>query len=98
LREGLEDSLDVDARWDTSRAYEAGVLFVYLYRRKEQWRAPGSSKTFGSWKKTGGNVVEAVIRSLRKKPGSHNSSIETIIGSGYIAIVVVGDLLIRGIH
>ena len=35
--EGRVRRLDrLDARWDTGRAYEAGVLFVYINRRKEQ--------------------------------------------------------------
>jgi DNA-binding response OmpR family regulator len=35
------------------------------------------------WKQTGSNVIEAVIRSLRKKLGDRASAIETIRGSGY---------------
>ena len=59
-------------------------VFVYLYRRKGRavTRASLVEDVWG-WKQTGSNVVEAVVRSLRKKLGSRKSSIETIRGSGY---------------
>jgi hypothetical protein len=59
-------------------------VFVYLYRRKGRTvtRASLVENVWG-WKQTGSNVVEAVVRSLRKKLGSRKSAIETIRGSGY---------------
>jgi len=35
------------------------------------------------WKHTSSNVVEAVVRTLRKKLGDKSSLIDTIRGSGY---------------
>ena len=59
-------------------------LFVYLYQRKGKavTRAALIEDVWG-WKQTGSNVIEAVVRSLRKKLGARASSIETIRGSGY---------------
>ena len=59
-------------------------LFVYLYQRKGKavTRAALIEDVWG-WKQTGSNVIEAVVRSLRKKLGAKASAIETIRGSGY---------------
>jgi hypothetical protein len=59
-------------------------LFVYLYQRKGKavTRASLIEDVWG-WKQTGSNVIEAVIRSLRKKLGTRAAAIETIRGSGY---------------
>src|SRR5215471_8006652 len=59
-------------------------LFVYLYQRKGKavTRASLIEDVWG-WKQTGSNVIEAVVRSLRKKLGTRAASIETIRGSGY---------------
>ena len=59
-------------------------VFLYLYRRKGKavTRAALIEDVWGM-KQTGSNVVEAVVRSLRKKLGSAASPIETIRGSGY---------------
>jgi len=59
-------------------------LFVYLYQRKGKavTRAALIEDVWG-WKQTGSNVIEAVVRSLRKKLGARASAIETIRGSGY---------------
>jgi DNA-binding response OmpR family regulator len=59
-------------------------LFHYLYERKGRvvTRASLGEGVWG-WKQTGSNVVEAVVRSLRKKLGSRKAAIETIRGSGY---------------
>jgi len=59
-------------------------VFVYLYQRKGKavTRASLIEDVWG-WKQTGSNVIEAVVRSLRKKLGTRAASIETIRGSGY---------------
>ena len=59
-------------------------VFLYLYQRKSKavTRASLIEDVWG-WKQTGSNVIEAVIRSLRKKLGDRASAIETIRGSGY---------------
>ncbi|HVG17694.1 MAG TPA: winged helix-turn-helix domain-containing protein [Blastocatellia bacterium] len=59
-------------------------VFLYLYQRKGQavTRASLIEDVWG-YKHTGSNVVEAVVRSLRKRLGSKASAIETIRGSGY---------------
>jgi hypothetical protein len=59
-------------------------VFQYLYQRDGQavTRASLIEDVWG-FKHTGSNVVEAVVRSLRKKLGSRASTIETIRGSGY---------------
>ncbi|HSB08285.1 MAG TPA: winged helix-turn-helix domain-containing protein [Blastocatellia bacterium] len=59
-------------------------VFLYLYQRKGKavTRASLIEDVWG-WKQTGSNVIEAVVRSLRKKLGSRASAIETIRGSGY---------------
>jgi hypothetical protein len=59
-------------------------LFVYLYQRKGKavTRAALIEDVWG-WKQTGSNVIEAVVRSLRKKLGTRAAVIETIRGSGY---------------
>ena len=59
-------------------------VFLYLYRHqgKAVTRASLIEDVWG-WKQTGSNVIEAVIRSLRKKLGDRASAIETIRGSGY---------------
>jgi hypothetical protein len=59
-------------------------VFQYLYQRKGVGvsRASLIEDVWG-WKHTGSNVVEAVVRSLRKKLGDRSSSIETIRGLGY---------------
>jgi DNA-binding response OmpR family regulator len=59
-------------------------VFRYLYQRrgKAVTRASLIEDVWG-WKQTGSNVIEAVIRSLRKKLGANESAIETIRGSGY---------------
>jgi len=59
-------------------------LFVYLYQRKGKavTRASLIEDVWG-WKQTGSNVIEAVVRSLRKKLGTRAAVIETIRGSGY---------------
>jgi len=59
-------------------------LFLYLYRRKGRvvTRAALIEEVWGQ-KQSGSNVVEAVVRSLRKKLGIGASAIETIRGSGY---------------
>ena len=59
-------------------------LFFYLYQRKGKavTRAALIEDVWG-WKQTGSNVIEAVVRSLRKKLGARASAIETIRGSGY---------------
>ena len=59
-------------------------LFVYLYQRKGKavTRAALIEDVWG-WKQTGSNVIEAVVRSLRKKLGTRATAIETIRGSGY---------------
>ena len=59
-------------------------VFQYLYHRKGVGisRASLVEDVWG-WKHTGSNVVEAVVRSLRKKLGDRSSLIETIRGVGY---------------
>jgi len=59
-------------------------VFLYLYQRQGQavTRASLIEDVWG-FKHTGSNVVEAVVRSLRKRLGSSASVIETIRGSGY---------------
>jgi len=59
-------------------------VFRYLYQRKGKavTRVSLIEDVWG-WKQTGSNVIEAVIRSLRKKLGDRASAIETIRGSGY---------------
>ncbi len=59
-------------------------VFQYLYHRKGTGvlRASLVEDVWG-WKHTGSNVVEAVVRSLRKKLGDRSSLIETIRGLGY---------------
>ena len=59
-------------------------VFAYLYQREGSGvsRAALVEDVWG-WKHTGSNVVEAVIRSLRKKLGERAESIETIRGLGY---------------
>lgn len=59
-------------------------VFLYLYQRKGKavTRASLIEDVWG-WKQTGSNVIEAVIRSVRKKLGDRSSAIETIRGSGY---------------
>lgn len=59
-------------------------VFLYLYQRNGQavTRASLIEDVWG-FKHTGSNVVEAAVRSLRKKLGSRASAIETIRGSGY---------------
>ena len=59
-------------------------VFAYLYQRKGTGvsRASLVEDVWG-WKHTGSNVVEAVVRSLRKKLGDKSDSIETIRGLGY---------------
>lgn len=59
-------------------------VFQYLYERKGTAvsRASLVEDVWG-WKHTGSNVIEAVMRTLRKKLGERSSSIETIRGLGY---------------
>jgi len=59
-------------------------LFQYLYDRKGMVvsRASLVEDVWG-WKHTGSNVVEAVVRTLRKKLDNRSSAIETIRGTGY---------------
>jgi len=59
-------------------------VFQYLYHRKgiAVSRASLVEDVWG-WKHTGSNVIEAVIRTLRKKLGDKSESIETIRGLGY---------------
>jgi DNA-binding response OmpR family regulator len=59
-------------------------VLQYLYHRKGVGvsRALLVEDVWG-WKHTGSNVVEAVVRSLRKKLGNKSSLIETIRGLGY---------------
>jgi len=59
-------------------------VFQYLYHHKGVGvsRASLIQDVWG-WKQTGSNVVEAVVRSLRKKLGDRSSLIETIRGRGY---------------
>ena len=59
-------------------------VFQYLHQRKGVGvsRASLIEDVWG-WKHTGSNVVEAVVRSLRKKLGDRSSMIETIRGLGY---------------
>ena len=59
-------------------------VFQYLYQRKGTAvsRASLVEDVWG-WKHTGSNVIEAVMRTLRKKLGEKSESIETIRGLGY---------------
>jgi DNA-binding response OmpR family regulator len=59
-------------------------VFQYLYERKGVVvsRASLVEDVWG-WKHTGSNVVEAVVRTLRKKLGDRSAAIETIRGTGY---------------
>jgi len=59
-------------------------VFRYLYTRKGTAvsRASLVEDVWG-WKHTGSNVIEAVMRTLRKKMGDKSESIETIRGLGY---------------
>ncbi|HEV8133751.1 MAG TPA: winged helix-turn-helix domain-containing protein [Pyrinomonadaceae bacterium] len=59
-------------------------VFQYLYNRKgiAVSRASLVEDVWG-WKHTGSNVIEAVMRTLRKKLGNRSTSIETIRGLGY---------------
>ena len=59
-------------------------VFQYLYDRKGIVLARASlvEEVWG-WKYSGSNVVEAVVRTLRKKLGDRSSAIETIRGTGY---------------
>jgi hypothetical protein len=59
-------------------------VFEYLYDRNGivVSRASLVEDVWG-WKHTGSNVVEAVMRTLRKKLGDRSSAIETIRGTGY---------------
>jgi len=56
-------------------------VFLYLYERENKpvTRASLIEHVWG-YKYTGSNVVEAVVRSLRKKLGERASDIETIRG------------------
>jgi dienelactone hydrolase len=61
-----------------------GYVFLYLYQHKDKAvTRPSLIEDVWGWKQTGSNVIEAVVRSLRKKLGSRASAIETIRGSGY---------------
>jgi DNA-binding response OmpR family regulator len=59
-------------------------VFQYLYERPGivVSRASLVEDVWG-WKQTGSNVVEAVVRTIRKKLGDRSSTIETIRGTGY---------------
>ncbi|HET6863012.1 MAG TPA: winged helix-turn-helix domain-containing protein [Pyrinomonadaceae bacterium] len=59
-------------------------VFRYLYMRKGTpvSRASLVEDVWG-WKHTGSNVIEAVMRTLRKKLGDKSETIETIRGLGY---------------
>jgi hypothetical protein len=59
-------------------------VFRYLYTRKGTAvsRASLVEDVWG-WKHTGSNVIEAVMRTLRKKMGDKSEAIETIRGLGY---------------
>lgn len=59
-------------------------VFLYLFQHKDKAVTRSSLiEDVWGWKQTGSNVIEAVVRSLRKKLGSRASAIETIRGSGY---------------
>jgi hypothetical protein len=59
-------------------------VFQYLYNRKGTAVSRASLvKDVWGWKHTGSNVIEAVMRTLRKKLGDRSESIETIRGLGY---------------
>lgn len=59
-------------------------VFHYPYQRRGKAVTRASlTEDVRGWKQTGSNVIEAVIRSLRKKLGVRASAIETIRGSGY---------------
>ena len=59
-------------------------VFQYLYERKDVVVSRASLvEDIWGWKHTGSNVVEAVVRTLRKKLGDRSSAIETIRGTGY---------------
>jgi hypothetical protein len=85
-----EGILDVDARelvLDGERVKLTKLefdVFSYLYRHegKAVTRAALIEQVWG-YKYAGSNVVDATVRSLRKKLGINASTIETIRGSGY---------------
>jgi DNA-binding response OmpR family regulator len=59
-------------------------VFLYLYERENKpvTRASLIDQVWGS-KYVGSNVIEAVVRSLRKKLGDRAAAIETIRNVGY---------------
>lgn len=86
-----DDFLDVDARElviDDRRTRLTPLEFEVLnYLRQHEGRVVNRisllQDVWGYSYQGGSNVVEAVIRSLRKKLGSRASMIETVRGSGY---------------
>ncbi|MEP6787358.1 MAG: winged helix-turn-helix domain-containing protein [Acidobacteriota bacterium] len=82
--------LDIDAHelmLDTGRVKLSKMefdIFHYLYQHKGKavTRASLIENVWG-YKHTGSNVVDATVKSLRKKLGAKSSAIETIRGSGY---------------
>jgi DNA-binding response OmpR family regulator len=59
-------------------------VFQYLYQREGVGVSHASLiEDVRGWKHTGSNVVEAVVRFLRKKLGDRSLSVETIRGLGY---------------
>lgn len=58
------------------------LQYLHQHEGKAVTRASLVENVWG-WKHTGSNVVEAVMRTLRKKLGTRSSSIETIRGLGY---------------
>jgi hypothetical protein len=84
------EMLDVDARElviDNSRVRLTRLEFaVFLYLRDRQGKAVAREALIRDvWghKYVGSNVVDAVVKSLRKKLGTRSEIIETVAGHGY---------------
>ena len=90
---GLEDDITVDAEAGELRIHgreipltrlEVGVI-DHLHRREGQVVSRGSllQEVWGFDYEGGSNIVDSVVRSLRKKLGDDASCIETVRGFGY---------------
>jgi len=76
--------LAMDGRWVGLTRLEFGVM-EFLHQRAGE-AVPRSSLLANMWEQSyegGGNVVDVVIRALRKKLGDKASLIETVHGVGY---------------
>ncbi len=76
-------ALILDGRRVPLTKLEFGVI-CYLHQRKDQV-VPRDDLLRDIWRQSfgGSNVVDAVVKSLRKKLGSRSGLIETVTGHGY---------------